>query len=205
MQVVIADDHELYRAGVALLVQDAFPQARLVQASDLDQVLNWMAASVECDLLLIDLHMPGIESPRNLRAICDALPDTKVVVLSADDTQETVFEALKAGVRGYIFKSSSSGVIKQALRRVVVDGEIYLSEIQRSVRDPHRSALIDKISVQLTERQQAVLQQLLSGKSNKEISLALKIAEGTVKVHLSVIYETLGVHSRAEALAKLAS
>lgn len=205
MQIIIADDHELYRAGVALLVRDTFPEARILQASDIDEILDWTAAGVACDLLLVDLHMSGINHPRNLRAICDALPDTKVVILSADETQESVFEALKAGVQGYIFKSSHSDTTRQALRRVVVDGEIYLSQIQRPARDSHRSPLIDSVCAQLTERQQSVLQELLAGKSNREIGLALKIAEGTVKVHLGVIYEALGVHSRAEALAKLAS
>lgn len=202
MQILIADDHELARDALATLVRDRVPQADVRLAAAFSEVLTLGASGFRCDLALIDLHMPGIVDAHDLYVLRDALPGASVVVVSGDEQQEGVFAALASGARGYIFKSMSVNEISGAIERVL-QGEIYLPpSIAMRRPEPAACAPAPQLPSELTGRQREVFEHLLSGKTTNDIAAALQIAEGTVKAHLASIYRTLGVRSRAEAIAK---
>jgi DNA-binding NarL/FixJ family response regulator len=205
LRVLIADDHELFRDGLRSLVEDGLNAEEVRQAGSLDEALDMLAEDTAPDLLILDLRMPGVSGTEAFAALRDALPATKVVVMSASESREDILSALSGGVHGYIPKSLSASQIEAALRDVL-GGRIYapaaLGQRMPTTPEPRPAAT----SVEgLTTRQRDVLGQLMKGQSSKEIARALSIAEGTVKIHLAAIYRAVGVRTRAEAIAKLSA
>lgn len=204
LSVLIADDHELFREGLRSLVEDGLDAEDVRQAASLDEALDLLADGNAPDLLILDLRMPGVSGAEAFTALRDALPGSKVVVMSASEDREDILAALAGGVHGYIPKSLTAAQIEAALRDVL-NGRIYAPAAlgQRSPAAEPRPA---PTTVEgLTIRQRDVLSHLMKGQSSKEIARALSIAEGTVKIHLAAIYRAVGVRTRAEAIAKLSA
>jgi DNA-binding NarL/FixJ family response regulator len=206
LKVLLADDHELFREGLKGLVEDTLDVDVVRQAGSLDDALEMLGDGAAPDLMILDLRMPGVSGAEAFSALRDALPTTKIVVMSASEDREDILGALGGGVHGYIPKSLSAAEIEAALRDVI-GGRIYAPAAlgQRAgaapIDRPPPTARIDG----LTGRQKDVLGELLKGQSSKEIARALHIAEGTVKIHLAAIYRAVGVRTRAEAIAKLSA
>lgn len=205
LRVLIADDHELFRDGLRSLVEDGLNAEEVRQAGSLDEALELLAEDSSPDLLILDLRMPGVSGAEAFAALRDALPGTKVVVMSASEEREDILAALAGGVHGYIPKSLSASQIEAALRDVL-GGRIYAPAAlgQRVATTPENRPVPTSVEG-LTGRQRDVLGQLMKGQSSKEIARALSIAEGTVKIHLAAIYRAVGVRTRAEAIAKLSA
>jgi DNA-binding NarL/FixJ family response regulator len=204
IHIIVADDHELTRDGLVLLLRDEFPLAEICEATTFGELLDQMVAGQPCHLILVDLHMPGIAGAADISALCDGFADARVVVVSADERREEVLGALAAGACGYVFKSSPADEIRSALHRIATGG-IYIPP-SMDFRQKNPSAIGARPQSlpcrALTARQQLVFSELTKGKSSKEIARVLGIAEGTVKIHLAAIYRSLGVRTRAEAIAK---
>jgi DNA-binding NarL/FixJ family response regulator len=208
MRALIADDHELFRSGLKQLLLDVLNIEEVREAETLDQAIEILTDEGGGDLVLVDLHMPGMSGPEALAALRDGFPEAKVAVVSAWDGRAEILAALSAGVHGYIPKSLNATEIAAAIRSVL-DGNIFVpsilgkreaGELRPAAPAPER--LGDE---KLTARQREVLGELLKGRASKEIARALDIAEGTVKIHLAAIYRALGVRTRAEAIARLKS
>ncbi|MGE0829630.1 MAG: response regulator [Hyphomonadaceae bacterium] len=207
MKALIADDHELFRGGVKQLLTEEFEDIVVLEAGGLDEALERLLEHAPVDLLVMDLNMPGVEGMDSIAALSDAYPDAKLVVLSASEDRRDVLDALGAGINGYIPKSLSAGEIAAALRDVL-DGRVFVPRAiaRRGEAVPPRAKAAPPAGLDnLTERQRHVLDELMFGKSSKEIARALDVAEGTVKIHLAAIYRALGVKSRAEAIAKVSA
>jgi DNA-binding NarL/FixJ family response regulator len=206
IRALIADDHELFRSGLKQLLHDALDAETVREAETLDQAIDILTQEGAGDLVLVDLHMPGMSGPEDLAALCDGFPDAKVAVVSAWDGRAEIIAALSAGVHGYIPKSLNANEIASAIRSVL-DGAIFVPAAlgKREHSEASRAPLSRHDDEKLTARQREVLSELLKGRASKEIARALDIAEGTVKIHLAAIYRALGVRTRAEAIAKLKS
>ena len=205
ISVLIADDHALYRSGLRQLLADELDATVIREAATFDDVVAVLTEEAH-DLVLVDLNMPGMSGAETLAALRDAFPSARVAVVSATEERSEIFAALAAGVHGFVPKSLPAAEIVKALQ-AVCEGRIFVPATigQRggqTAAQPTKPA----ISLEtLTHRQKDVLSQLVKGKSSKEIARALDIAEGTVKIHLAAIYRTLGVRTRAEAIAKLSA
>jgi two-component system nitrate/nitrite response regulator NarL len=196
MKVLLVDDHPLLREGVASVLQRADAATVVVQAVNGQEGLDRLAEQDDIALVLMDLRMatmPGLETLEQIRR---RYPDVPAMVLSSSEDPADVRRALKAGARGYCPKSSGSGTLLAALR-LVLDGEVYVPPFMAQAPD-EESAPPDASG--LTPRQKEVLQALCSGKSNKEIANALGMQEKTVKGHVSVIFRTLKVVHRLQAV-----
>jgi DNA-binding NarL/FixJ family response regulator len=205
LRALIADDHELFRSGLKQLLQDALDAESVREAETLDQAIDILAQEGAGDLVLVDLHMPGMTGPEDLAALRDGFPDAKIAVVSAWDGRAEIIAALSAGVHGYIPKTLNANEIAAAIRSVL-DGNIFVpAALGRRDQPEARAPLARNGDEKLTARQREVLSELLKGRASKEIGRALDIAEGTVKIHLAAIYRALGVRTRAEAIAKLKS
>jgi DNA-binding NarL/FixJ family response regulator len=208
MRALIADDHELFRSGLKQLLLDVLNIEEVREAETLDQAIEILTDEGGGDLVLVDLHMPGMSGPEALAALRDGFPEAKVAVVSAWDGRAEILAALSAGVHGYIPKSLNATEIAAAIRSVLdcnifvpsILGKREAGELRPAAPAPER--LGDE---KLTARQREVLGELLKGRASKEIARALDIAEGTVKIHLAAIYRALGVRTRAEAIARLKS
>jgi len=201
IRVLIADDHALFRRGVASLLA-AEPDFEVVgEAVDGRQAVD-MARELMPDVILMDISMPvldGLEATRQIKA---EIPYVRIVILTASDGERSLFEAVKSGAQGYLLKNIDPQALYGTLRGVV-RGEAPISrmmagrlleEFARQHREPAPA-----LAGELTAREREVLEQVARGRSNKEIAAALAIAENTVKNHLKNILEKLHLENRVQA------
>lgn len=205
IRALIADDHELFRSGLKQLLLDVIGADEVREAENLDDAIEALTQGGAGDLVLVDLRMPGMNGAEALAALRDGFPSAKVAVVSAWEERAEILAALSAGVHGYIPKSLSAQQIADAIKEIL-SGRIYVPAAlgRREPGAPVANAA-PAAGEKLTSRQKEVLDELLKGRASKEIARALDIAEGTVKIHLAAIYRTMGVRTRAEAIAKLKS
>jgi DNA-binding NarL/FixJ family response regulator len=174
------------------------------EAGNFAETLSAIARDAEIGMVVVDLALPGMRS-EGLRQLRTQHPALLVAVVASTGDRDIVLDALCAGVHGYILKDLPANEMLDAFRNVL-SGHIHvpahLSDVspKRPVQVPPRAAPHDP---GLTERQNEVLQLLAVGKSNKEIARVLRIAEGTVKVHITAAFRLLGVHNRVSAAAIL--
>lgn len=206
MNILLVDDHALFRGGLKFLLQQLDTGLVLDEAGNCAQALE-RAAAGRYDLILLDLNMPGLNRLDALEALRDAAPDAPVVVLSGESDPAVVRAAIERGAMGFIPKSATPEVLIQALRLVLAHGVYLPVEMLDAAKTPFSAlpaALTDSAFAQalpgLTPRQMEVLRCVIQGKPNKVIARELDVAEATVKVHLSSVLRALGVHNRTEAV-----
>jgi len=202
--VLIADDHEVFRIGLVHLLRRSLRVKRFLQAECFAQVVEHLKDQ-DVTLTILDLRMPGLESPEQIARMRVLRPGAQIVVLSASDSRQDILEALSAGAHGYIVKSQNTDQLVDRLRQVL-SGEIYVPAVLADLPpepDQRIAPNRDPGSTQktLSRRQLQVLRRLVEGKSNKEIARALNVAEGTVKIHLAALFRVLGATNRAHAAA----
>jgi DNA-binding NarL/FixJ family response regulator len=183
-----------------MVMTQEFPFLDLLQAGNLAEARAVLDAHADVDLVLLDLTLPdghGLEAVPQLRERTQAT----LVVISADDSHDTVLAAIQAGAAGYIPKTSASSAMLEALR-VVMAGGVYLP---RALLDAAPApAVPDGPDLGLSPRQGDVLRMLIEGKSNKLISRELAISESTVKTHLAAIFRRLDASTRTQAVVAAA-
>jgi DNA-binding NarL/FixJ family response regulator len=207
--MLIADDHEVFRYGLAQVARRKLGIAKVVEAASFGEALARLE-DPSLRLAILDLSMPGLACASELSQVRRRRPDVCLIVLSGSDAREDILAALAAGVHGYIVKSTRTDDLVQTIR-TVLNGTIYvppsLAELPseapplpvRSTPELHPAG--EKGAVPLTDRQRAVLKLVSDGRSNKEIAIALEIAEGTVKMHVTSILRATGARNRAQAAA----
>ena len=207
--ILIADDDEFFRMALSTIVTKTFTEATVVETSSLDEALERLAEAGPVSLALFDLSMPGMESAASLRAVRECFPHTRVAVVSASTRRADILLALEAGAHGYIPKGFGVSELVSALE-AIRSGMIYIpssvADLNGIHAEPDRPLPTSAPSgprpdKSLTNRQWDVLEQLVQGKSNKEIARVLNLGEGTVKVHIAALFRSLGVTSRSAAAA----
>jgi DNA-binding NarL/FixJ family response regulator len=196
--VLIADDHEVFRLGLAQLLRSSLKVKRFLEAETFSEVASHLK-DPELVLVVIDLGLDGMENVKDLARIRRQRPDVQLVVVSGRDSRDDILQALWAGVHGYIVKSQHIGPLIDKLR-YILSGEIYVPPILAEQPAPEAPQQ-QRLSKKLSSRQHQVLKGLVEGKSNKEIAKGLNVAEGTVKMHLAALYRVLGATNRAHAAA----
>jgi len=207
MKILIGDDHVLFREGLRRLLEQLRDNATFAEASNFDELLDMAASKDDAyDLVLTDLRMPGWPGFSGIGMLRERQPNAKVVVVSASEAQADVREALENGAAGYIPKSSSVKIMLSALD-LIFSGGVYVpaTVLREGIEPDHRGAggVIPPTDPQLeqllTQRQREVLDRLREGKSNKQIAHELGLSEGTVKIHMTAIFKSLGVRNRTQA------
>lgn len=197
MNVLLIDDHALFRDALVLLFEHHLREFRLLEAESIGRAVEVAREHGDIALVLLDLGLPDSQGMASLAALRAALPELTVVVLSADARRETIVAAIDAGAAGFVPKTARGTVLADALR-TVLDGGVYLPPEALSPAGPGTpdAAAIDALS----PRQVQVLQLLLQGKSNKLICRALDLSESTVKTHLIAVFRRLEVNNRTQAV-----
>lgn len=205
---VVADDHSLYRMGLALTLRDRLGFDQVEEAASLDEALARLGETEGVALALFDLSMPGMRGAASLAAVRECYPGLPIAVVSGSDERGHVLEALAAGVNGYVPKHFGDEDLVAALRSIL-DGAIFVPSTLAStgasrvpVATPAPAPPPDL--ARLTPRQRDVLNLLMQGQSNKEIARALDLGHGTIKIHLAALFRHLGVNNRAAAVAAAA-
>jgi DNA-binding NarL/FixJ family response regulator len=198
---VIADDHGMYRMGLAFTLKDRLGFDAVEEAASLDEALARLGETEGIALALFDLSMPGMQSAASLAAVRECYPDLPIAVVSGSDNRSDVLTALAAGVNGFVPKGLRDDDLVAALKSIL-GGSIYvpasLAQGTAATSEPSAGS-IDL--ARLTPRQRDVLGLLVEGRSNKEIARALDLGHGTVKIHLAAVFRHLGVSNRAAAVA----
>lgn len=204
VRVVIADDHDLARAGLRSML------ARERDVEIVGEAVNGQEAVSLCrrlqpDLLLTDVRMPELDGLAVTRAIKERQPQISVIIVTMHEDPEYLFEALKAGAAGYLLKGASHREIVTAVRQVA-RGEMLLQP-ELTTRLLHRLAGEAKVQAEapraeLTAREREVLQLLATGQTNREIARQLVVSPGTVKTHIEHIIRKLDVSDRTQAAVR---
>ena len=215
IKVLLVDDQTLIRQGIRLLLEIE-PDIQVVgQAADGRAALE-QVETLHPDVVLMDVRMPEMDGLAATRLLSASHPEVKVIILTTFEDDETVFEGLKAGARGYLLKDISSEEMAQAVRKVAAGEALIqsrltrkvLAEFSRLATATDRQSSVkggpgaETLPVALTERELQVLQALTRGLSNREIAEHLVITEGTVKNHVSSLIDKLGVRDRTQAVLK---
>ncbi|MBF5045529.1 response regulator transcription factor [Aggregicoccus sp. 17bor-14] len=205
-RVLLVDDHPLVRQGIRSLLE-LTPDLQVVgEASDGAEALA-LIASLDPDVTLLDVRMPGMDGLAVLRSLRARDPGRRVLLLTTFDDDAVVIEALRVGVQGFLLKDVGLAPLAEAVRRVARGETLPLpAATERALRSLATAGPASFPSAELpdalTAREQEVLRLMARGLSNREISLALGTAEGTVKNQASSILSKLGVRDRTRAVLR---
>lgn len=202
MKLVLADDHTLFRNGMALLLKGQC-SCEIWEGDGLDTALAEVETHPDVDLALLDLHMPGMNGVEGIRRCKELHPNLPVIILTGADEPQQIQDVLSAGASGFIPKSSTPAVMLSAIRLVLSGGTYIPPQMLSAISATALPALTvgghEHAQAQLTERQLQVLRLLAEGKPNKAICRELNIEEGTVKAHIASVFRVLDVTNRTEA------
>lgn len=202
VRIVLADDHALFRDGVASLLKSRGYEV-VGEASDGVEAVEIVRRLVP-DLVLMDIRMPRLDGLAATRILTAERVPTRVVILTVSDDQENLFEAIKSGAAGYILKSTDTAAFFAHVEAAAAGdapisrplaGKI-LAEFARQLAEAD-----DGAAGRLTERERQVLSLVSEGLTNRSIAAQLSLSENTVKYHLKNILQKLHLRNRAQAVA----
>jgi DNA-binding NarL/FixJ family response regulator len=202
ISVVIADDHTLVRQGVARYLDGCDGLTVAGEASTGAEILR-LVRETKPDVALLDIRMPEMDGLEAARAIKDAAPGTRVVILTAYDDRHFVVEAVRAGARGYVLKSRDAETLVQTVRLVAEGNMVIDPQLVTALADELAAASKrDRQAETLSEREVEILQLVAFGQTNRDVAGKLFISPDTVKTHLEHIYQKLGATDRTAAVAE---
>lgn len=206
VQILIVEDHPLFREALQSAVHIAYPEATILEATTIELARKTLDLTRDINLLLLDLSLPGIRGFEGLIEVRAAYPRLPVLIVSAFEDPKIIQEAMNHGAAGFIPKSVKKPELAKAIR-AVMSGMTYLPEgfvpPEKRRAAPRSPDLMERLH-QLTPAQYRVLQMLRQGKLNKQIAYELSITETTVKAHVSEVLRKLCVASRTQAVIEMA-
>lgn len=207
MKVLIADDHELVRIGLAKMLSEWQPGVEIEEAADASAVMERIGGGAGFDLVLLDLFMPGVVGWDLLIRVRAAAPSVPVLILSASESPVYARDALDRGAAGFVCKSAPFELMLSVFDLILAGGtyvpDLLLRRDVGTRQSTATAAAGRRGSLSgLTGRQQEVLALLGRGWSNKQIARALELSENTVKVHVASLLRHLDVSNRTEAVMK---
>ncbi len=203
-RLVIADDHELSRAGLRTMLMGQRGLELVGEAANGYEALD-LCRRLQPNLALLDVRMPQLDGLATCRAIKQACPGTSVILITMHENPEYLLEALKAGAAGYILKDISQRELLNAVRRVlqgesILDRETVVRVLNQLTGNPPQPQASSQ--VRLTPREIEVLQLLAQGQTNREIADKLTLSVSTVKIHVEHILDKLSVSDRTQAAVR---
>ena len=205
IRVLVVDDHALFRRGLEMVLEQE-PDIEVVgEASDGTEAVE-QATETTPDVVLMDVRMPRRGGIDACTAIKDAVPSTKIIMLTISDEEADLYDAIKAGAMGYLLKEISIEEVASAIR-AVHGGQSLISPSMASKLLNEFASMIKRTderqqvpTPRLTDREMEVLRLVAKGLNNRDIAKQLYISENTVKNHIRNILEKLQLHSRMEAV-----
>jgi NarL family two-component system response regulator LiaR len=211
VRILLVDDHAIVRDGIRSLLATE-PSIEVVGEADNGRDAVAKADSLQPDVILMDLVMPGMDGIEAIRNIVAGQPGARILVLTSFTADDKVFPAIKSGAMGYLLKDSGSDELVRAIHQVhrgessldpkiarmllqEIKGEQPAEDVASTPCDSDRRSPVEP----LTEREVVVLKLVAQGRSNREIADQLVIAEGTVRTHVSNILSKLHLASRTQA------
>jgi two-component system, NarL family, response regulator LiaR len=200
IRILVVDDHPIVRDGLVAILTTQ-PDFEVVGEAPNGTEAVERAHLLHPDLLLLDLAMPGMDGVEVIRRLRETMPEIRVIVFTAFDTDERILSAVRAGAQGYLLKGVPRDDLFRAIRIVYEGGSllqpVVASKLLQHMADEHAAPATEA----LTEREREVLALLAVGATNREIAGKLFISERTAKFHVSSILGKLGAGNRTEAVS----
>jgi len=204
-QVLIIDDHPLFREALSAAVSLAYPATQSREVSTLEDAISVLESDRDFDIALLDLNIPGVSGFEGLLRLRSLYPRLPVLVVSGLENEQIIEEAITYGAAGFLPKSLGREVLATAIGTVMA-GDVYLpaSAQTSAISEPasDKSKIIERL-LSLTPQQLRVLFMLREGLLNKQIAYELDVGATTVKKHVSEILRKLCVHSRTQAVIEV--
>jgi len=200
IRVLLADDHALFRQGLRSLLESEGLRV-IGEATNGREAVRY-AAETHPDVILMDIQMPELAAVKACQAILEIDPKARVIMITMYRQDRYVFEAVKAGARGYILKDADASALLDAIQRVAAGEALLDSDLAQNVLDDFRDKkemLPSEKHADLNERETTILKLLAQGYSNQDIALRLDISEKTVRNRLSEIFTKLQLNNRTQA------
>ena len=197
-RIIIVDDHPLFRSALRQILSGGAEPVAVEEAADLGALTAALGADRDCDLVLLDLNMPGAHGLSGLLLLRAQYPELPVMIISAVEDHKVIRRAFELGAAGYLTKSAGPPEIRAAIETVLAGNLAVPAGVDLGAEDD-QSALARRLS-SLTPQQVRVLMMLGDGLMNKQIAYELTISEATVKAHVSSILQKLDVDSRTQAV-----
>jgi DNA-binding NarL/FixJ family response regulator len=202
VRVLVADDHPMFRDGLVLALS-AQPEVDVVGAVESGTQAVELAEQLQPDVIVMDVNMPGLNGIEATRQIVGRSPHIGVVVLTMFDEDESVFQAMRAGARGYVLKGADQSDILRAVLAVANGDAIFGPALaQRLIGYFARTSGAALPFADLTDREREVLELVARGRSNTEIARELFVSPKTVRNHVSNVFAKLQVSDRAQAIVR---
>lgn len=205
IRVLIVDDHTLFRSGIkALLSRQSEFEVVGEAGNGLEGVKR--AKSLKPDVVLLDLHMPGVSGREAAQLIAEEVPEVHVLMLTVSEDAEDLAETLRAGARGYLLKNIETDFLLDAIRRTARGESVMAPEMTGKLMQSFRAMNKDALSPssdkekaeKLSPREKEIVVLLSRGASNKDMAQALNVAESTIKIHIQNIFKKLNLSSRVQ-------
>jgi DNA-binding NarL/FixJ family response regulator len=198
-RILIADDHELFRRGVAAELTQVVGWSVAAEAENGRDAVA-LTAELNPDVVILDLTMPELNGLEAARRIIAAAPSARILILTAHESEQLVREVLSAGAQGYVLKSDAGRTLVAAVHALLDGRPFFTSNVARMVLDGYlRSESPDTGALRtLSAREREIVQLLAEGSSNKDVARALKISTKTAETHRSNIMRKMGFGSLAE-------
>ncbi|AOA59501.1 response regulator transcription factor [Acinetobacter larvae] len=208
MNILIVDDHPLFRHALIQAVRYSFPQVQIHETAAVNEFYERLEKGPEPDLVLLDLSLPGASGFSALIYVRAQYPAIPIIVVSAHEEVSIIQRAVAHGAAGYIPKSSHPSHIGEAIRQVL-EGDVWLPpnlplNLSFDARAADEAALAERIQ-SLTPQQFRVLMMVSGGLLNKQIAYELDVSEATIKAHLTSIFRKLGVQNRTQAVLAISA
>lgn len=202
-RLIIADDHELARAGLRSMIEGARGLALVGEAANGRDAVD-LCRRLQPNLALLDVRMPELDGMAASRAIKECCPATHVLIITTHEHPDYLLAALKAGAAGYLLKDVTRQDLLLTIRRVlrgesILRGDIATRALERLTRERLGD---DRVPERLTVRERDVLKLIVEGRTNREIAGRLSLSVGTVKIHVEHIIAKLGVSDRTQAAVR---
>jgi len=202
-RILLCDDHAMFRQGLRSILESEEGFRVIGEAANGREAVRY-ALDTRPDVVLMDIQMPELDGVAATKAVLAEQPDSKVIILTMYRQDRYVFEAIKAGARGYLLKDADSNVLITAIRRVASGETLLNAEMAAEILEEFKkydelpSHPDHKIS-ELTDREEDILRHLAQGATNQEIANSLGMSEKTVRNRLSEIFSKLRLNNRTQA------
>ena len=203
IRVLIADDHPVFRFGLRSLISSTSEMEVIGEATNGDSAIE-LSASLKPDIILMDVNMPELNGIEATRKILKDQPEIGILIITMFD-DDSVFDAMQAGARGYLLKGADPEETLRAIRSVANGAAIFSPKVAKRLIayfGVHQGAAQPETFAELTEREREILELIAQGLTNPAIAEKLVLSPKTVRNHVSNIFSKLQVSDRAQAIVK---
>jgi DNA-binding NarL/FixJ family response regulator len=202
IRALIVDDHPVTREGLRTALSMSEDVVVVVGEAATGEEAVDAARSLTPDVVFMDVRMPGMDGIEATRRIREASPDTRVILITIDDSRGAISEAIHAGVSGYLLKDASSDALVDAARNAMEGNAVIAPPLtQMFIEEVHLVDSEGPKATPLSKREREILQKVADGSNTRQVATDLGISPHTVKTHLERIFEKLGANDRAQAVA----